>query len=114
MLFLHDVQFDLDGRGQQLLAKRIEDFLRVGEFTAMEWQSLSTIEQEIAVQVKKSLKLEEYLMLRAALRAESPEDAVALLQSAGDDKAAARVLLQGAVNDLAKGMDSEAFAGSLR
>jgi hypothetical protein len=114
MRFLRDVNFDVDDKGMALAAKRIEDFLRVGSFTHMEWDSLTAVEQALAVTIKKSLKLEEALNLRAALQANSLESAAEVLRSGGDDHAADHIILQDAVERLAKGMNSVDFAGANR
>lgn len=111
MRFLKDANFDLDEKGRAALAARISDFLRVGRFSLGEWDSLTPVEQETAVQVQRTLSLEEALMLREAFRAETPEAARNLLQAAGDDRVLSHLVLEEAVRDL---QNSPTMAEGLR
>ena len=114
MRFLRSAAFELDAKGEAALAKEIEDFLRVGVFSPADWDSLSVHERELAVAIKKALKLEEVIQLRSALQASTLEDAAALLRSGGDEAAASHLFLQDAVRKLSTAMDTADFAGAHR
>ncbi len=101
MRFLKDVKFELDEKAEAVLAIRLENFMRCGSFTLSEWESLTPREQELAVGVRRALQLEAALMQRRALTADSLDDAVHMLQEAGDQQSAAKLLLDDATRKLA-------------
>lgn len=103
MRFLKDVQYELDAKGEAALASRLEAFLRVGQFTLSEWESLSPKEQELAGDIQRALKLETLLLQRQAFSAGTIEEAASLLQAAGDVRSASRMLLRHAVESVAVG-----------
>ncbi len=101
MRFLKDVKFDLDEKAEAVLALRLENFMRCGAFTLAEWESLTPREQELAVEIRRALQIEAALLQRRAMTAGSLDDAVNMLQEAGDQRSAAKLLLDDATRKIA-------------
>lgn len=78
----------------------MEAFLRCGSFTFTEWESLTQEERDVAVRVKKALRLEDALFQRETMLAGSVADAAKLLEASGDQKSAAKMLLTEAIQSV--------------
>lgn len=109
MRHLRDAKIDLDDDAMTALSERIADFLRVGSYTLSEWESLSPVEQAVALRVKKMLKLEDAILQRRADQAQSLDDVTSLINDAGDKQTAARMVLGSAVREMAAARAEESF-----